>query len=56
MVLCIWPASDADLGVIGVAMHAQAAFGLYVAAQGVRCVEKKLLANAKVLRDGLGHG
>jgi hypothetical protein len=53
--LGIGRACNADLGVVGVAMHAQAALGLYVAAQGVRGVEKKLLANAKVLWDGVGH-
>ena len=48
-------ACDADLSVVGVAMHAQAAFGLYLAAQGVGGVEKKLLADAKVLGRGVGH-
>jgi hypothetical protein len=48
--------SDADFSVVGVAVHAQAALSLYLAAQGVCSVEKKLLADAKVLGWGVGHG
>ena len=42
-------ARNTDFRVVSVAVHAQAALGLYLAAQGMRGIEKKPLADAKVL-------